>query len=221
MERFFEANKRHVMGWMRGCNKIPHIHEILGHLGAAQAKEPKIGPLWRVVPPQGEDDPRLLEALRAFDSLIAQDVTPRQHCNLIDLVCRDLAFGPPEAFKGYFRDYRMGMIDALQDPCLRLLAQSYAGSGGNSFYVSSEDIDGPLKDSWARIATYLMEHPERTRSPSILKLQGSLWRLIPNEWVLCSTALRDPEVLVSDLVTFTYWLLNALRLIYSGCSSTL
>ena len=202
MERFFETNKGTIIWWIWDCEDITYIREILGHLGVAQAEEPKIGPLWRVIPPQEGDDPGLLETLYAFDSIIRRDITPEQHCTLIDLVCRDLALGPPEAFKGYFTDHRLGQINDLRDPCLRLLGQSYAESGRNSFYLSSQDIDGPLKDSWARIATYFMTHAEGTSLPSILRLQGSLWPVISNRWELCSTALRDPEVFVSDSVTF-------------------
>jgi Family of unknown function (DUF6535) len=220
MEKFFEENKAVVMEWIWDCQAIPYIHEILSHLGAAQAEEPKIGPLWRVTPPKEGDDPGLMGALSAFDFLIRRGVTPEQHCNLIGLVCRDLSLGPPEAFKGYFTDDTLESINNLHDPCLRLLAQSCAGSGGDYFHLSSEEIDGPLKGSWALMATYFMTHPEATSSPSILRLQGSLWPVIPNRGDLCSTALRDPEVFVSDSVPLALRLLNAHRLIYSARSNT-
>jgi hypothetical protein len=220
MERFFEAYKKLVMSWTWGCQNIPYIHEILGHLGAAQAEEPKIGPLWRVTPPREGDGPGLMQALYAFDSLISREVTPEQHRKLIDLVCQDLALGPPEAFKGYFTDFVLESLNNLQDPCLRLLVQSCVGSGPY-FYFSSQDIDGPLNDSWARIATYLMEHPEGTSSPSILRLQASLWPVIPNREDLTSISSRDPEVFVSGLIILILCLLNAHRLIYSTCSNTL
>jgi hypothetical protein len=220
MERFFEANKRNIMGWIDTCNKIPHIHEILGHLGIAQAREPKVGSLWRVIPQEG-DGRGLVSALCAFDSLIAQDVTPEQHRNLIDLVCRDLSLGHPEVLKGQFADYHLYKVNKLRDPCLRVLAQSYSGSRGDSFYLSSEDIKDPLKQSWARIATYFMNHADGRSLPSILRLQGSLWNVLSNQMSLCSTVLREPEVFVSGSVTFTRWLLNTRRLICSACSNTL
>jgi hypothetical protein len=221
MERFFEANKALVMGWIWRCQYIAYIHEILGHLGAAQAEEPKIGPLWRAIPPQEGDDPLLAEALYTFDSLIRRDVTPEQHCKLIDLICQDLALGPPEAFKGCFTDDNLKWISRhLHDPCLRLLGQFYARLGGDSFYLSSRDIDGPLKESWARIATYFMTHPERTSSPSILRLQGALWPVIPNRREFCLLALKDSEVLVSGPGASILWSLNPSRLIYSACSNT-
>jgi hypothetical protein len=43
MERFFEANKTFAMGWIWGCQDIPYIHEILGHLSISQAEEPNYG----------------------------------------------------------------------------------------------------------------------------------------------------------------------------------
>jgi hypothetical protein len=206
MERFFEVNKAAIMWWTWKCQDITYIHEILGHLSVAQAEEPKIGPLWRVIPPQeGDDDPHIIGALSAFDSLIAHGVTPEQHYMLIDLVCRDLALGPPEAFKSYFTDYRLGEIDDLQDPCLRLLVQSCARSGGDYFYLSFSDIDGPLKDSWARIAAYLMTHIEGTSSPLLLRLRGLLWPVLPNKKDFCSIALKDPNVLVSSPITAIFW----------------
>jgi hypothetical protein len=105
-------------------------------------------------------------------------------------------------------------------PCYTRLAQSYPGSGGGSFYLASPDIDGPLKDSWARIATYFMTHPEGTNSPFILRLQGVLWPAIPNQREFCLPALKDSEVFVSDPITMILWLLNTHRFICSACSNT-
>jgi hypothetical protein len=220
MERFFEANKTLIMGWIFGCQDITYIHEILGHLGAAQAEEPKIGPLWRVMPPQVGSKPGMTQALLSFAQLIKRDITPEQHCKLIDLICRDFSLGPPEVFKSYSTDYALRIFSQLEDPCLRLLGQSCAESTGGYFHLSSQDIDGPLKNSWGRIATYFMTHPERTSSPFILGLQGSLWPVIPNCRDLCSKALKEPEVFVSHAVTSTPWLLNVDRIIYGACSIT-
>jgi len=124
--------------------------------------------------PQEGDDPRLATALSAFDYLITQGVTPEQHHKLIDLVCSDLALGPPEALEGWLtaRRGRFAWVKSLSDPCLRLLGQYCVWSSEESLYLSSQDIDGPLKDSWARIATHFMTRPEGTPSPYILRLQA-------------------------------------------------
>lgn len=97
----FRSERYPCDGWISRCYRITYIYEILDHLGVAQAEEPKIGPLWRIIAPQEGNDPRLAEALLAFDFLIVQGVTPGQHCKLIDLLCSDLALGPPEAGLAY------------------------------------------------------------------------------------------------------------------------
>ena len=209
MEKFFEANKTIVMGWIQGCDTVQYIQEILHSLALAQAEEPQIGPLWRSLPPQDGDDPRLIEALVAFTLLIRlRPVTPAQHYTLIDLVCRDLAYGPAEAFKDYFTPYRLHDINKLPEPCLRLLGQSFAGSGGDSFSLSPAVATGPLKDSWARIAEYFMAHTEAASSPFMLKMQATLWSVIPRRAELCSRALLDPKVFVSYLISLNLMLIN-------------
>ena len=224
MEDFFEANKILLMGWIEDSELMPYIHDILHSLAIAQAEEPEIGPLWRCIPPQEGDDPHLTQALTCFNNLIGWGravMTPARHYVMIDLVCRDLAFGPSEAFKDYFTPHRLQDIDYLLDPCLRLLGQSFAGSGRDFFYLSPEDAAGPLMDSWTRVATYFMTHPEGTSSALLLRIQGSLWPAISNRNDLCSRALMDPKTFVSR----SSWLKSLVqcthRAIYTTCSSTL
>jgi hypothetical protein len=122
MEQFFEANKENPMEWIAYTDTMPGIHEILRHLGAALAKQPDIGPLWRLVHFHNPDS-HFLEALEAFDRLILRGVTPTQHRTLVDLICQDIELGPPESFLGWNGLDQLRRLAKLQDPCLQVLAK--------------------------------------------------------------------------------------------------
>jgi hypothetical protein len=202
-QRFFEANESILMGWIKTSNKIPRIHDILHCLCLAQLAEPKIvGPLWRAS--QADANPHLMEALQAFDDLITSDEKPTalgtktstQHYTLVDLLCRDLEMGQPEMFKKSFTGHHLKQIEALDDPCLQLLAKSVGVLRNEPVDLTFVESEGPLKESWARIAKYLMEHYKDTNSVAILQMQASLWDLFHSKDEHYNRALKDPKVLV-------------------------
>jgi hypothetical protein len=223
MEKFFDANKAEVMTWIKNANQISHIQEILEHLAAAQADQPDIGPLWRVKAPFSDADPHLFEALITFHLLITRDISLTSHRTLIHLLCRDIELGPLETFTSYLTISRLEYAEGIPDPCLRFLAQYVRGMGTRSPDHPLVEIKDPWKDSWARVATHLIEYHEGTHSQFILPLQASLWPALPDTGnTICERALREPNVLVSShFITPIFSLSLLYSPIYSVYSSTL
>jgi len=228
-ESFFDANSPIVKRWIEDSDEIRHILEILHHLATVQAEQPDIGPLWRVPAPRTESDPLLAEALKSFDWLMRKGVTPVQHYMLVDMVCRDIELGPPEAFDGYFNKYLLQDLDRLRDPCLRILGKCTGRSESDLVYFPFAEVikSSPLEASWVRLATHVMANYAETDSPSIQELQAAMWPMIPNHTGdLCRQAVREPQVLVSFRTILAYLLLTrdlhrhayvaCLRILYHG-----
>ncbi|KIM23428.1 hypothetical protein M408DRAFT_27881 [Serendipita vermifera MAFF 305830] len=195
MEGFFDDHVQLIMNWIKLPYEVPNIREILCHLAAAAEDQPEIGSLWRITSPTLHDDSHLLEALTSFDDLISEGVTTEQHYTLIDLVCRDLKLGPPEMFTNYFNRRRLEAVSDLDSLCFKVLAYAVAGHDTGDLELSSDEIMGPWRKSWGRMATYLFQTYELTDSQSMLRLQASMWCVVPHQSNLCTRALQDYKTL--------------------------
>jgi hypothetical protein len=139
-----------------------------------------------------------ISTLWACDNVLSEDtITPAQHNTVIDLICRDFEIGPPEALQGVTNSWK-SILDDIRDPCLIALVQTniILDPGGISvFLIRSDDW---RKDSWTRIARYLMKHHEGTTSPSVLRYQALLLPFLPHQNELYERTLREPQIMVSD-----------------------
>jgi hypothetical protein len=200
MEKFFDANKKQMMTWVVNADEIGHIGEILEHLAVAQTSQPDIGPLWRVTASTADADPHFVEAMQAFEYIIrsGSDISPAIHRTLIDLLCRDIELGPLEVFTTSPTISGLASLSGwFIDPCLKFLAQYVERMGKRSFNTPRAEIGNPLEDSWARIATYLIEHDSGT-DLWLVQLQASLWHALPDRGeAMCGRAFREPRTLVS------------------------
>jgi hypothetical protein len=197
MESFFDANGPILLKWVDNMVFVPHIREILEHLALAQAEQPDIGSLWRDAAAQASMSIYgLSSTLKRFNSITLMDVTPEQHLALIDLACRDIERCPPGMVGDDISTEGRLLIQALTDPCLRFMTKFTMGA-----QVEFVKDATSSKESWTRIAKYLMDRYEGTDTPTILKLQASAWFLAPED-ILCLKALREPQALVSASCTF-------------------
>jgi hypothetical protein len=201
MEKFFDANKTQMMTWIVNADEIGHIGEILEHLAVAQTEQPDFGPLWRVTTPSADTDPHFIEAMQAFEYLMnyGSNISPARHRTLIDLLCRDIELGPLETFTHHLTLSHLSQLSGwLYDPCLKFLAQYVERIGKRSFNIPLVKIEDPWKESWARIATHLIEHDAGANWRLLAPLQASLWHALPDSArAIIARGLREPKTLVS------------------------
>ncbi|KIM31689.1 hypothetical protein M408DRAFT_20917 [Serendipita vermifera MAFF 305830] len=201
MRNFFDWNTTMIMRGTDQRHPNPYIHEIFHHLAHAQATQVDIGSLW------GDNgsflDRRLVETLPIFDDLISRDVTPAQHCTLIDLICRDIELHPPERLTGAIV-FQLSEIDP-KDPCLAFLTAYACGVHDQCIRFLPAEGQNAWEQSWLRIVSFITMQEEDSRSPSLLQLKAALWPMISRDsHELRNRAIRESRALVQLQRIFEY-----------------